>query len=487
MGAGPLDAVVSAFIADVGDALADAAGDLDGVDPDRFHDDVTVEAFNLTVAMIDADRRHTDEELDALIDAFGPRLTDSQLIHATPESLRGSSLVADHRRWLEVDSELFTILVESDSRRGTTGADRYYERALDIAHVVASLDVIPAREELEAISALRSRLLDGLRRRDPDRPTAAVAGPTPSGEASPAAEDPPPRPLEELLAELDELVGLTEVKARVRLVADFLRVQQLRAERDLPTVETSHHLVFTGNPGTGKTTVARLLAQIYRTLGVVARGHLVETDRSGLVAGYVGQTAPLVTRRFDEADEGMLFIDEAYTLVRGGENDFGREAIDQIVKLMEDRRDRIVVVVAGYTDEMDQLLSSNPGLRSRFPTVIVFPDYSDDELVAIVDSIGERQRYELTDDARTKLRSVLAATPRGHGFGNARLARNLFEAAINNHARRIMADSDAPTEADLTTLVAEDLPDRADPDDAGTDAGSDAGSDHGDRSSGESS
>ncbi|MCB1268686.1 MAG: hypothetical protein KDB19_11210, partial [Microthrixaceae bacterium] len=127
MGAGPLDAVVSAFIADVGDALADAAGDLDGVDPDRFHDDVTVEAFNLTVAMIDADQRHTDEELDALIDAFGPRLTDSQLIHATPETLRGSSLVADHRRWLEVDSELFTILVESDSRRGTTGADRYYE------------------------------------------------------------------------------------------------------------------------------------------------------------------------------------------------------------------------------------------------------------------------------------------------------------------------------------------------------------------------
>lgn len=223
--------------------------------------------------------------------------------------------------------------------------------------------------------------------------------------------------------------------------------------------------------GTGKTTVARLLAQIYRTLGVVQRGQLVETDRSGLVAGYVGQTAPLVTERFDEADEGMLFIDEAYTLARGGENDFGREAIDQIVKLMEDRRDRVVLVVAGYTTEMDQLLSANPGLRSRFPTVIHFPDYSTEELVAIVDSIGERQQYRLTGDARTKLTTVLDATPRGQGFGNARLARNMFEAAINHHAGRVMALGHPPTEDELTTLVPVDLPDAADPDDAGTDAG----------------
>lgn len=485
MGTGPLDAVVSTFVDDVGMALEEATTALPDVDRTTFTADVTVEAFNLATAMIDADERHTDEELNALIDAFGPRLGDSRLIRATPETLRGSSIVAGRRRWLEADSELFGLLIDADHRNGTRLADRYYERSLDIAHVVASLDVIPARAELEAISALRTRLLDGLRRRDPDHPAHTTppdsASPAMSGpEASAAgttvigtAPDAPPRPLEELLAELDELIGLDEVKARVHLVADFLRVQQLRAERELPTVETSHHLVFTGNPGTGKTTVARLLAQIYRTLGVVSRGQLVETDRSGLVAGFVGQTAPLVTRRFDEADEGMLFIDEAYTLARGGDNDFGREAVDQIVKLIEDRRDRVVVVVAGYPTEMDQLLSSNPGLRSRFPTVVHFPDYSTDELVRIVDAIGDDQRYRLTTESRAKLRGIIDSTPRGQGFGNARLARNLFEAAIGAHATRVMRLGRPPTDDDLTTLLPEDLPDTADPADAGSEMADD--------------
>jgi SpoVK/Ycf46/Vps4 family AAA+-type ATPase len=278
----------------------------------------------------------------------------------------------------------------------------------------------------------------------------------------PQPELPPERTIDDLLAELDGLIGLDEVKARVHLVADMLEVQRLRAERELPTIETSHHLVFTGNPGTGKTTVARLLAQIYRTLGVVARGHLVETDRSGLVAGFVGQTAPLVTKVFDEADEGMLFIDEAYTLSRGSEQDFGREAIDQIVKLMEDRRDRVVLVVAGYPQEMESFLSTNPGLRSRFPTVIDFPDYSTDQIVQIVDSIGAKQQYVLDDAARTKLHSVLDAAPRSKGFGNARVGRNLYEAAINRHASRVMK-LDERTDDVLTTRTADDVPDSVEP------------------------
>jgi SpoVK/Ycf46/Vps4 family AAA+-type ATPase len=222
-------------------------------------------------------------------------------------------------------------------------------------------------------------------------------------------------------------------------------------------MDQSRHLIFTGNPGTGKTTVARLLAQIYRTLGVVDRGHLVETDRAGLVAGYVGQTAPLVQARFDEADQGVLLIDEAYSLVRGGERDFGREAIDTIVKLIEDRRDRIVVVMAGYPDEMDELISSNPGLRSRFPKVIHFPDYTTDELLAIIDSLAEKGGYRLDAGARDRCRTWLDSITRDKGFGNGRTARNLFEHAVSTQATRL-APIESPTDEQLTVLTADDIP-----------------------------
>jgi SpoVK/Ycf46/Vps4 family AAA+-type ATPase len=248
------------------------------------------------------------------------------------------------------------------------------------------------------------------------------------------------------------------VKAEVRLVADLIRVQNLRAERDLPVVDQSRHLVFAGNPGTGKTTVARLLAQIYRTLGVVERGHLVETDRSGLVAGFVGQTATKVVEVFDRADEGVVLIDEAYALVRGGGNDFGREAIDTIVKLVEDRRDRVVVIVAGYPDEMADFVDANPGLRSRFPKTIRFEDYSTDDLLAIFASMGDRSGYACDEEATEKLRAWFDAQPRDKGFGNGRVARNLFEASVARHASRVVALDD-PTDEDLTTLVADDIPD----------------------------
>jgi SpoVK/Ycf46/Vps4 family AAA+-type ATPase len=247
----------------------------------------------------------------------------------------------------------------------------------------------------------------------------------------------------------------------VHLVTNLLRVQQIRRERNLPVLEASRHLVFTGNPGTGKTTVARLLAQIYRTLGVVERGHLVETDRSGLVAGFVGQTAGKVVAAFDRADQGVLLIDEAYSLTRGGENDFGREAIDMVVKLVEDRRDRLVVILAGYPDEMEELIDANPGMRSRFPKTIYFPDYSDDELLAIVESLGAAGRYHLDDGAREAVRAWFAAQPRTAGFGNGRLARNLFEAAVANQASRLVA-IERPTDEQLTTLTADDIAGPAD-------------------------
>jgi SpoVK/Ycf46/Vps4 family AAA+-type ATPase len=287
--------------------------------------------------------------------------------------------------------------------------------------------------------------------------TAATTAP--AADATPVVDE-RPRPIEDLLSELDHLVGLAGVKAEVRLVTNLLRVQKLRLERHLPVSEQSRHLVFTGNPGTGKTTVARLVSQIYRTLGVVSRGHLVETDRSGLVSGYVGQTALKVTAVFDQADQGVLLIDEAYALARGGENDFGREAIDTIVKLIEDRRASVVVIAAGYTDEMGAFIDANPGLRSRFPKTIQFPDYSDDELWSIFEHLGNDAGYRCDAAAESKVRAWLAAQPRDKGFGNARLARNLFEDAVARQASRIVA-MDAPTDVDLTTLVAADIPDPA--------------------------
>jgi SpoVK/Ycf46/Vps4 family AAA+-type ATPase len=263
--------------------------------------------------------------------------------------------------------------------------------------------------------------------------------------------------VDEVLAELDDLVGLQPVKEEVKLVTALLRVQKLRADAGLPTPDSSRHLVFTGNPGTGKTTVARLLAEIYRSLGVVERGHLVETDRSALVAGFVGQTAARVVEAFDRADEGLLLIDEAYALARGGAQDFGREAIDTLVKLVEDRRDRVVVIAAGYPEEMHDFIESNPGLRSRFPKTILFPDYSTAELVAILGLLGERHGYTLDAGAIERARAFLDAQDRGKGFGNGRLARNLFETAIGRQAQRLVALETHSVEQ-LKTIEAEDVP-----------------------------
>src|SRR3954447_22398089 len=281
-----------------------------------------------------------------------------------------------------------------------------------------------------------------------------------------AVRRPPPddRSLEELWAELDSLVGLESVKQQVRALVAFLQIQGQRLERGLPEVATSQHLVFLGNPGTGKTTIARLLAHMYRSMGLLRKGHLVEVDRAGLVGEYVGMTALKTERVIRRALDGVLFIDEAYALAREGRGagvDFGQEAIESLLKRMEDHRHRLVVIVAGYPRLMNEFLESNPGLRSRFSRELTFPDYSDEELIAITARFADQNEYRLTEGAGEALRRILGQAQRGEGFGNARYARTIFEQALNAQALRLAGEAGIGLERrepdELSSLTAEDF------------------------------
>ena len=279
----------------------------------------------------------------------------------------------------------------------------------------------------------------------------------PAATAAAPAEGPPPAPpaktLDELLDELDELIGLDDVKTEVRHQAEVLRVAKLRTAKKLREPAITRHLVFVGNPGTGKTTVARLVSGIYRALGVLDKGQLVESDRSSLVAGYVGQTALKTTEVVGKAIGGALFIDEAYALA---DDEFGEEAIETLVKQMEDHRDELVVIVAGYPGPMQGFIDANPGLASRFRLTLTFDDYSDDQLVEIFARIADGSDFTPTDDAVQRLRQILTLTPRDTGFGNARFVRNLFEAAVVRQAWRLRDEPD-PSVEQLRELVADDL------------------------------
>jgi stage V sporulation protein K len=269
--------------------------------------------------------------------------------------------------------------------------------------------------------------------------------------------DEPVKSLDQLLADLDRLIGLGTVKEQVRRLIAFLHVQKEREERGFGSIATSQHLVFVGNPGTGKTIVARLLGQMFRAMGFLERGQLVEADRSSLVAEYVGQTAVKTNRLVDAALDGVLFVDEAYSLTdTDNAGDFGHEAIDTLLKRMEDDRARLVVIAAGYPQPMRQFLNSNPGLRSRFPRTISFPDYTDDELLAILDYQCEECQYVLGPGCERALRDLFSTLVRNEHFGNGRYVRNLFEAAVTAQAVRVEADP-SPDDADLTTLLPEDF------------------------------
>jgi len=302
-----------------------------------------------------------------------------------------------------------------------------------------------------------------LARTNPTEPDRFLARPASdlSGEPAPPKpmEEPaPPEPIkqksvEELLAELDALIGLERVKREVHRQVAILRVERLRADAGMKSATITRHLVFTGNPGTGKTTVARLVSGIYQALGLLSKGQLIEVDRSELVAGYLGQTAVKTVEVVAKAAGGVLFIDEAYSLTG---DQYGTEAVDTLVKEMEDRRDDLVVIVAGYPAPMQAFVAANPGLASRFRTTIEFDDYTDDELVQILTLLAEGCDFELTAEAMAHFRELLAKTPRGSTFGNGRFSRNTLEAAIGAHAWRLR-DVELPTADQLRQLLPQDL------------------------------
>ncbi|MGB9812368.1 MAG: stage V sporulation protein K [Thermovenabulum sp.] len=265
--------------------------------------------------------------------------------------------------------------------------------------------------------------------------------------------------LEDVLRELDSLVGLTKVKQLVKEIHAFAEIQKRRKKEDLLTDPLVLHMIFKGSPGTGKTTVARLIGKMFKEMEILQKGHLIEVERADLVGEYIGHTAQKTRDQIKKALGGILFIDEAYSLARGGEKDFGKEAIDTLVKAMEDYKDNLIVILAGYKDEMDWFLRTNPGLRSRFPIQIEFPDYTLEELLQIAIIMVEKRQYKFTKEAIEKLEKIFIESKKSIYYdklGNARLVRNLIEKAIRKQALRLINQKNISKE-DLIYIRPEDI------------------------------
>ena len=371
-------------------------------------------------------------------------------------------------------------LAESDAKRGTEASRTFIRMLTNILLYLAAVDDDVTYEEAAFITECTDKLsatcdTTGVRKsKEPLNPLEFVTSGEPSfieknkvkaqtsgGESTVKEEEKKEEPkpdFDALMAELNELVGLEEVKKDIKNLVNLMKVRKLRQANDLPVPPMSLHMVFLGNPGTGKTTVARIVSGLYAAIGVLEKGQLVEVDRSGLVAGYVGQTALKTQEVIKKALGGVLFIDEAYSLASGGENDFGREAIETILKAMEDHRDELIVIVAGYTGPMEKCINSNPVLEARFNKYFFFPYYTVDQLMEMFRIRCKKNGYTLTEEADKAATEAFTELyeNRGDNFGNGRDVRNCFEDMIVRQSNRV-AQMENPTKDDLMTVLPKDL------------------------------
>lgn len=434
--------------------------------------------------LADALARLTAAATRAQIDTDSARAEGTALAATIAEAAPGAYVDWANQQGLTPDAEAFFVAAQRGRRMraaasptldrlravGSTHLGEYARALAEVSAAAAGLGRATPRTAGNAALAAAAQL--SVLPRSPARPLSPE--PPPAGPASfppigtpardtesPEPQEPEPEPepasLEELLDELDALIGLDAVKGEIHRQAAVLRVEGLRAKAGLRGTAITRHLVFVGNPGTGKTTVARLVAGIYRALGLLSKGQLVEVDRSELVAGFLGQTAIKTAEVVASAEGGVLFVDEAYSL---SGDQYGTEAIDTLVKEMEDKRDDLVIIVAGYPLPMARFIAENPGLSSRFRTTIGFEDYTDTELWEIFSQLAERADYDLDEGCAEQFADLVAAAPRGSSFGNGRFARNTLEGAVGRHAWRLR-EQDEPTLAALRTLLPADLDESA--------------------------